>query len=558
MPAIALFNYKYKFYFLFIYLFIFIFLFNPLNAASSHTDINTDINTDTETSSNHTNFFNVNFDLPSVSRFGKEIQPVSNKNISTEFYKNNIFPNPLYLNQAIAIGLTHNLHVRLQMNQRSVQVYDLLQAQTAFEPQLTLSGGVSYNENNSTGTPEFKNQSANIGPGLSWTLPWGMQIQSSINYEPTYQNSAGENNPAYWENNFGYSITITQPLLQNFGTKVNEVGLDNAYDQQIIDDLNFRKTLQSTLIQIISDYYNALSAMLSEKLAYQNLQDASQELKQREAKFNAGQTPQIDLIQARLDLMTAQQAEENAKQTLENAKTTLLSTLGLSSQQAPELYLDPNAADNPLLEDQPKNLVLSEAITTGLKNNTNLKIDLLENQQAKRNIIKSEDAQRWSLDLTANTSKSYSNNTNPYLNTATQMASNSSVGLNLTIPLDQTSLNQTELSAAVSLNNTEITQAQEKTDLVNQITAGLENLNNQRAELAFSKTRLKLAKLTYQAAQIKYQYGKIDAFSLQQQKENQTNAEQTLINAKINYLKQALNYEALTGTLLNRFNIHIS
>ena len=138
------------------------------------------------------------------------------------------------------------------------------------------------------------------------------------------------------------------------------------------------------------------------------------------------------------------------------------------------------------------------------------------------------------------------------------MASNSSVGLNLTIPLDQTSLNQTELSAAVSLNNTEITQAQEKTDLVNQITAGLENLNNQRAELAFSKTRLKLAKLTYQAAQIKYQYGKIDAFSLQQQKENQTNAEQTLINAKINYLKQALNYEALTGTLLNRFNIHIS
>lgn len=471
----------------------------------------------------------------------------NNLDLNSSNYLNNNSGPKISLQAAIYLALKHNTDLLTGLNNRQLERFDLLTAKQKFEPQVNLTNSLNYSKTESTGSPDYFSKSASVGPDVTWTLPLGTQIQSSVNYQPSSQSGNGN----YQTNQLGYSITVTQPLLQGFGVAVNEVDLDNAYDQQTIDDLTLEKTVQTTVINVANAYYGVVSAEQAYEIATRSEKDAEKELARRKARLEAGQIPASDVTQAHIDLMTQQQSVGTSEQALATAKADFLNTLGLPANTSFEV--DANA---PVFQEPAE---LSQSLKLALKNNIDLKTEALQSAQDQRNILKSKDSRKWTLDLVASRSRSRSNTdyediTDPNIS---QVSDNSSVALNLSIPLNQVTLDQNELSSAISLENQQIAEQQEKRSLINNITAAVNNLNNQWFQYQLSLESLTLSKQSFQAATIEYQYGKIDAFSFQQQQESYINSEQNVVNLRIDYLKQAMSYEQLVGTLLDHWHINI-
>lgn len=467
----------------------------------------------------------------------------------------------LSLQQAVLFALHHNPQLLTSINQRQLQRYDLINEQEAFRPQISIDGSVNYSSstNDTLLVDPYNsssiNKSANIGPSLSWKLPLGTTISGNIGYNPSNQTSTSSlGNSESSNSSVSWSITLRQPLLQGFGTEVNEVKLHNAEDQQTIDTLTLEQTVINTIMQVTQDYYGVLEAEQKVFINKKNLAIDQQTLFNRQQLFKAGRISQSNLTQAELDISTQRLAVSQAEQDVTAQKQKLLETLGLSDSDSVQFDVDSS------LDVKPIHPSYDTTYATALKNNRDLKIAKLNYRIGQRGLLSSEDSQRWQLDLEITRSHTNTNSYTPqaqYLYT-NNLSNQTSVGLNLTIPLDQTQIHQQMLSAAMDEQNADISLASAKRTLKNSVTSTISTLESAWQQVITSQQQLTLSETNLKIARIKFQYGKIDAFTLSQQQNALIQAQIAIINAKINYITQVMEYQKLTGTLLATWGIHFS
>ena len=473
----------------------------------------------------------------------------ANDHISTTADQAGTVPNEtLNLHDAVFLALKHNPDIITGLNTRQVERFDLLTAEQKLEPSLTLTNslGMSKSDNG----PDSKNtiRQASIGPNMSWTLPTGTAISAGYTYNPSKQTGTSQ----YVTSSNGYNISVTQPLLKGFGFAANLTDYRNAVDTQKIDTLNLQKTVQTTIKTIATSYYAVVQAEQSFDIAKSSLKQSKQTLFARQKRFEAGQVPQMDVIQAKLDLATQQQSFEAARITQSNAKATFLDALGLPESTTFDV-------SDKVAVSQIKTH-FSDAMKKALSNNIDLKIAEIKSRQEKRNIQKDANDRLWQLDLVLKHSKSTMATDYPSSSTSTStttLTRNNSASLTLTIPLDRVTIDQKALQAAVDLQNQEVTTANQKRTIRNNIRAAVENLHAKWQALNIAKERYGLSGRNMQATKIKYQYGKIDAFSYGQQYESLIQSQNALVTARISYLTEVIDYQILMGTLLHNWNVQI-
>lgn len=479
--------------------------------------------------------------------------PVSKKN-----------PNILPLQSAVLLALHKNPNLKVAINNRRLQRYDLLVAEQAFLPQFSLTSSLSYNRygTNSTvlvnGQPQSGGSSSSsqttsgeIGPAVTWKLPLGTEIDANWQYNPSKQtgSTAGLDNQS---NSNSWTVSLTQPLIKNFGFDVNEVDLNNAKTNQKIDNLQLSQQVASTIAQVVTDYYAVVQAKLSLGIAKQTLMQSRKTLFIRQQKYKAGQIAGIDVTQAKMDITTQQQSLESARETFNTARTTLLNDLGLPGNTIFEVETNINIHN--------VKATIPESLKLAKQNNRDLKIALLQHKIAERNLITAHNANRWQLDLKLSQSHTRASTVynNPQINpNSNDMVDNTSVSLNLTIPLNRVTIDQQNLSAAISVENDQINMQNTRRTLMSNVATAVQNLQTQWNQLTMSKANLNLAKQNYRAAQVKFTYGRIDAFTLSQQQQQLVQAKNNVVTAKISYLTQVINYEKLMGTLLNEWHIKL-
>ncbi len=130
--------------------------------------------------------------------------------------------------------------------------------------------------------------------------------------------------PTSWDNEL--VLTITQPLLQNYGVEVNEARITISRNNQRVSLLDFRKTVEDTVLQIEKVYWElvqarqdvatlerlvAASEETTDKLFHRQVQDTSSvEIQQanaatesRKAELRSAQSKLSDLSDELKDLM---------------------------------------------------------------------------------------------------------------------------------------------------------------------------------------------------------------------------------------------------------------
>lgn len=464
--------------------------------------------------------------------------------------------NVLTLKDAVLIALHHNPNLTTSVNNRRLSRYDLAVAQQKFIPQFSLNSTLTYQDQavkssgGSVSSTDYSTitKQADVGPNMQWTLPLGTVLSAKYGYSPSTQSGPSANNGD--ENT--WQVSLTQPLLKGFGVDFNEINLNNARDQQIIDNLNLEQTVSTTVSTIISDYYALVQAKESLNIARNTLDTNKRTLNNRTIQYHFGRVSHSDVIQAKIDVESQNQAYTQAKQAYIDAKAKLLDDMGLPGNTQFEIEAK--------VDITPIHPGLSESQTQALKDNRQYKIAQLNYKIAQRNLLTNENDRRWQLNL--DLSRTHTRTNTNYSPDTGQPNSNNivddtSASLDLTVPLNDVTIDQSKMAQIVNDQNAQITLTTAKRNLQTQVAQIVNQLNTSWQSYQLAKEQLSLQKNNYQAAVMKNKFGKLEAFSLSQEQQQLISAENALVSAKINYIELKTQYEQMIGKLLADWHINL-
>ena len=244
-------------------------------------------------------------------------------------------PLALTLEDAIRRALTKNFQIRAEKLTPQIARARQLAASGKFDPVAEVS--VTYDENNQElrtlnnellaptveaggETPDLfaRSTGLEVDSSISGLSPWGMTYD--IGGSTTRDTSNRISNERF--NSF-FGISLTQPLLRNFGTDVNLAQLRLARADRAISEW----TLRERIIQVVTDTVNTYCDLFvaTENLGVEERSRAlsAQLLADNLKRAEIGVMSPLDVMQARADLASREERVLVARRTMLNNENFL-------------------------------------------------------------------------------------------------------------------------------------------------------------------------------------------------------------------------------------------
>ncbi len=456
-------------------------------------------------------------------------------------------PQQLNLSEAILLALRYSPFVQNAEIQRVVDKFNLQLAKNAYEVNYALEGAANYN-NNIQSNDRSESNGASLTPSATLNrTPYGTSFQlSEVN---TINHTAGG---SYYYNP-GINLKVTQPLLRGFGKDINMIPLYNAKDRELINQLNLKNTLISTITQVINQYMLLVQAENTLKTQQISLQNSIATRDRYQALIKAGRNAPADLIQFQASVASQQLTLEQQQLGVQQTKLVLLNILGLDPNTT---FVIATNASLPTLS-LPS---LNASIELALHSNTNYQTQLINFRILQRDYVTAKDQQRWQLNLTAQTGVGGASGGSPNAGLASLSNGanvNNQVGLQLAIPIDNLNLKQQTVQAKNTLEQAKISLAAAKRQVISDVTTAYNNLLSQKQQIKQAQEAIRLANDNLQIAYTKARYGRISAFEVSSLQSALTNTQIALINTEENYNSTIANFDQTIGITLQRWHVQI-
>lgn len=186
----------------------------------------------------------------------------------------------------------------------------------------------------------------------------------------TFQAQVGKNNnvnsdqsqytPTTRTFNYGPQINVTY-LLLDFGSR--GFGREAARQTLVASNFQFNRTLQDTILNVETAYFNLDSARMQQQAQEDALKVARATLESAEIQMKTGLSTITQKLQAQQTLAQAVYNLESAKAAVTTAQANLAKSVGLSANV--DLNVEPPAGDPPLNElDLTVNSMIEEALVS--------------------------------------------------------------------------------------------------------------------------------------------------------------------------------------------------
>jgi outer membrane protein TolC len=450
----------------------------------------------------------------------------------------------LSLNEAIMLAVRENPNVQTAQLGHVQQKFALEIQQWAFQPhyafQATRTTSKTYSV---TSNGYVTNNTSGFQPSVSLLTPIGTQMSLT-----STNNMTNNYNP-------GLSLQIMQPLMRGFGRPVVEAALNNAIDSEKISRLGIEGQLRSTVTAVINAYLDVVLAQNTLDIDQQALRRAESAVKQTELFIKAGHKAGVELVTVQATAASAQTKIENDKNTVDQARYALLTTIGID----PNTHVKFSSVNIPQLIKKYHIPRLEQSKQMILENDIQYQTDQITLQgSTKRSVLLAEDNTRWQLNLvgTASSGSGTGGGPNAGINSLVNGVNQTdSVTLNLTIPIDDRSAKVAVATAKIALREAEIALQQEKWAKETSVINGWNSIYSAERAERFAENAEQLQNKTYQISVQKYSFGLIDSLELQSAQQQYSAAQQTLLGARISYLKALMNLDLLIGTTLKTWAI---
>lgn len=262
----------------------------------------------------------------------------------------------LTLRDAVMKALEHNLDIQVSRHTRDTRITDIVLEQAKFDPTVQL--GTRYDRQVSPlNRPVFGFGGVTLGTGpdnfdqndTQFNLGYSQRLLTGGSYDLTFdtgRNSvAGPTgflfNPSYSSN---LSITLTQPLLRNFGSTINKTLITVARNAAAVEQLLLTQQIISVIAQVEQTYWELVFARENLKVAFATLRAAEELLASNREKVKAGVMAEVEALQAQAGVANRIEQILLAKQSVEDQEDQLRRLLSQSewnlTQTTPIVPLD--------------------------------------------------------------------------------------------------------------------------------------------------------------------------------------------------------------------------
>ncbi|HUK81614.1 MAG TPA: TolC family protein [Verrucomicrobiae bacterium] len=241
----------------------------------------------------------------------------------------------LTLNECIVRALENNLEIKFDRINPTIQSWGVVGAQSVYDP--TFTGTVSYQDSTTPLDPEqatalgllsLDQQLLDSSVNLGGKLPTG----ATYDFFGSNSRSSGQ-----LTSNFVFTgssgVSLTQPILKNFGLGINSANIRIARKNQTIAQQNFVQLVMNKVGAVCTAYYELVFAIEDHKAKVETLDEAKELLDQTRKRVQIGVQSPLDVIQAEAGVAENEQAVITSAQLIKDNENSLKR---LISQQVTE------------------------------------------------------------------------------------------------------------------------------------------------------------------------------------------------------------------------------
>jgi outer membrane protein len=498
----------------------------------------------------------------------------------------------LSLNDAIALALENNIGIEIQRYQFELTdvAYrgSLAGAAGAFDPTFSVN---QFNFNHSA-TPVTNNVGAGTAPttitdayNRSFQLQQGFKTGATGTFGFVSGKSTTNNTNTNFVPNLSGNLTlnVTQPLLRGFGTGLNTINIVVAKNNRRSADYGFRTLINTQVNQVVSAYWNLVSASLNVGVAQQSLELSQRLLEQNKQQIQIGTMAPIDIKQTEAQVANGEQTlitAQNAVATQEIALKNLISRNGLGSTSIESVHIIPTSrVEVPAVEPV---VPTQDLIEAGLKARPELEQARIGLENTQLNLKTTKNTLLPQLNLTGGVNNPASGgvlNPLPNVNTAGQTVPrlvnpdrtggfsntlyqlfalptvNYNIGFTLTINLRNRSQQAAYATAELNKRVSELQLQQQINQVRADVRTAQATIGNARARLAAADRALAAQEAVVDGTQRKYQLGTATLFEVITQQNSLATSRQNVVTAQVAYATAKLAMDVATGSLMEKYNI---
>lgn len=336
-------------------------------------------------------------------------------------------------------------------------------------------------------------------------------------------------------------LEVRQPLMRGAGTKVNRASVTSARLTDKRQVLELKQTLIDRITEGVKAHRSLIQAQEEVRIRQQSLASRRQDLQIQIALVKAGRRARADLVQLRSSVAAAEEQLVSAINTRTQANADLLEIIDTNlnlnifiPQESIQALTNRNLFRP--VETNRKDL-LQQAYTHRpdyLQANLDVKI-------ARLDLIEPKDNRRWQLDAVSNLNLGDS--------------SQAIAGLELTQTLGDRSLKTAFETARVEIlqRQNDLRESRETVRIevnrqVTNVNSNLAQIEKARRAKEFAQERLRIVRELYRQGR-----GGVDIFEVTSQQDEVVEAQNSELNAAIDYLNARTDLQQSLGMTLNNW-----
>ena len=450
----------------------------------------------------------------------------------------------LRLNDIVQLVVENNRTLKNNRLNRIIERQQLIEAESKFTPTVTPNFSVSVRENlTSSDSFDFGTDRSSNNSALSFdddsdedNVDSSLEVGASL-LTPLGTNITLTADPLADFNSV--RLEIRQPFIRGAGTKVNRASVISARLTDTNRILELKQSLIDEITQAIRAYRSLVEAQEGVKIQQNSLNSRLRDLEIQRALVEAGRRSRADLVQQEASVAAAEEQLLNALNTLSQANSDVLEIIDTDEnlnivvpQESIEALRDENLLRQVALNREGLLQIAYSQRPDYLQAKRDVDI-------AQLNLLEPKDNRRLSLDLVSDLSLGDN--------------AQATAGLELTRTFEDQSLKTAFESGRVQLLQSQNTLEDVTETIKIEITDRVNDVNSNFAAIPKARQARELAQQRLEIVQELYRLGRdgVDIFQVTSQQDAVVAAQNTELNAIINYLNARTDLEQSLGTTLD-------
>jgi outer membrane protein len=478
----------------------------------------------------------------------------------------------LTLHDAVAISLAHNINLEVSRLSLALTQQDILGATGIFDP--TLSGDLSQSFSSSPATNQLVGATVAETRRRTFDATLGQFLATGTSYSVGWTNARSKTNSSFYFLNPSYdsglTLSLSQALLQGFGTDVNRTKIEVARRNTDISQLQFENTVIGILSAVQDAYWNLVYARENLDVKRESLKLAQDLLDQTRTRVRIGTSAPIDIVQSEATVAAREQDIIIAENAVEAAADNLKQLLGFENPADWSSEIIPVDA----LESRPEPVDLQAALEQALKRRVEIKEQELTQDISRLNLIAARNGVLPTLDLgitygytgVAGSAPPAAGIPPTLLGSWDQALKQIwdrdykqwSAGLNFSYPIGNHQAKAQLAQARFGLTQAQQQLALQRQTVIADVRQAVRQLQAEVKNIAAATKARELAERNLDAEQKKFANGMSTNYQVLQIQADLTAAQVTELLAKVGYREARVAYEVAIGGLLDSMDVTLN